>query len=340
MNDYNTKLVESLFECKKYNAVSEFSSIRHPDRPELVITEYCGYDVRLYKDNDGKVKLMLPYRINCIQEGCLASAISNGTIFDDADNVDNNSKYIELRTIPYNAMINSGKDTPKELKTMISMVIGKMDDDGTFEVDGADVTNGHNFVKDVVCCKDKNCSVKNTINNYLDTDSECDLPKDIRDRMVRLKDDVNNIRCTSNESCLSDNDFDEFKFEKIEEGCDECDENKVEQESFISKKPKKLKPIPRDVIAYITSEMNDIRDSNDQAMLSGYTCAKLELVDFYLTVLDTNDVRYIVPHDRSYLEQMQTALNNLLEQILRIKPINRNDRIWRLNVNYPERRGI
>lgn len=110
----------------------------------------------------------------------------------------------------------------------------------------------------------------------------------------------------------------------------------VYQEGFLSKKPKKLKPIPRDIVPYITVEMNAIRDSNDQAMLSGYTCSKLELVDFYLNVIDTNDERYIVPHTRQYLVQLQNDLNRLLTQILRIKPINKSDRVWQVNVNYPE----
>ena len=117
-----------------------------------------------------------------------------------------------------------------------------------------------------------------------------------------------------------------------------CENNTTYQEGFLSKKPKKLKPIPRDVVAYITVEMNAIRSSNDQAMLSGYTCSKIELVDFYLTVLDTQDPRYIVPHTKQYLETMKRDLENLLTQILRIRPINRGDKIWRVNVNYPEGR--
>jgi hypothetical protein len=95
------------------------------------------------------------------------------------------------------------------------------------------------------------------------------------------------------------------------------------------KRPKKLKPIPRDVVAYITVEINAIKDANDQAMLASYTCAKLELVDFYITCIDTKDERYIVPHTRQYLVQMQNDLNRLLTRILQIKPINHNDRMWK-----------
>lgn len=108
------------------------------------------------------------------------------------------------------------------------------------------------------------------------------------------------------------------------------------QEGLFSRKPKQLKPIGRDLIAYIMTAMNEVEDTNDQAMLSGYICAKLELVDFYITVLDTKDARYIVPHPRVYLVNMQQQLENLLRQVLKIKPINRNDRVWKVNVNYPD----
>jgi hypothetical protein len=140
---------------------------------------------------------------------------------------------------------------------------------------------------------------------------------------------VNNLKkeCGDNE-CVKQECGDKDPL-KQECGDKEC----LNQEGFLTKRPKKLKPIPRDIIAYITVEMNDIHDANDQAMLSGYTCSKIELVDFYITILDTQDARYIVPHNRQYLEMMKRELERLLTQILRIRPINRSEQIWR--VNYP-----
>lgn len=116
---------------------------------------------------------------------------------------------------------------------------------------------------------------------------------------------------------------------------DECGDDNTIQEGFFTKKPKKLKPIPRDIIPYITIEMNAIKDSNDQAMLAGYICSKLELVDFYLNCIDTQDERYIVPHTRQYLVQMQTDLNRLLTQVLNVRPVNKMDRMWKIGVNLP-----
>jgi mRNA-degrading endonuclease HigB of HigAB toxin-antitoxin module len=107
------------------------------------------------------------------------------------------------------------------------------------------------------------------------------------------------------------------------------------QEGFFTKKPKRLKPIPRDTVAYITIELGAIKDSNDQAMLAGYTCSKLELVDFYLNCIDTQDDRYIVPHTRQYLVQLQNDLNQLLTRILQVRPRNKMDRIWKPGVTLP-----
>ena len=120
-------------------------------------------------------------------------------------------------------------------------------------------------------------------------------------------------------------------------GLHSATEDETISEGFITRRPKKLKPLPaRDIVSYITIEMNAIKDTNDQAMLAGYTCSKLELCDFYINCIDTQDDRYVVPHDRAYLVRFQTDLNRLLTQILAIKPINKQDRVWRVNVTYPE----
>ena len=108
-------------------------------------------------------------------------------------------------------------------------------------------------------------------------------------------------------------------------------------EGFLSKAPKRLKDLKmRDTVTYITLEISDIRDVNDAQILSGYVCGKLEITDFYISCLDNNDPKYIVPHTRPQLVQFQNDLNRLLTQILKIRPVNRADRTWMVNVNYPE----
>lgn len=753
MNSIISDIVKNAIETKKYGVISELAKIEYPDKNDLIVTEYAGSGVRLYKDNKNRVRLLCPRDIDVYQENHVAEAIANGTIFDDADAVDNNAEMIEKTTIPYNAMINSGKCVPKKLKPMIAIVISKMDDDGSFDVSDIDRENGNKFVKAIVCCKDKGTDVPTVVGDYIEKDKEAFYTPEMGRDIVDLEKESDDIYDTNNEDVITDDDTvedyggkipqsgdfdgygddvdladhdkdpdddeeesdddngddnedldedddikeieeffsnliiedvyqesksthyqrtmkkfdydpktqtvktdidmpdgkklrakltidDEFsqaigpcvtylvrrnpdgsimypddpdkivdktKYEihmrrrdlkqkgyrvafalKHEEGhianghveqlngvepiasiiptakdgkykdaeaksfldgkdlssVSEHDANPMEytadkyaaehtskrtvdkalknlykncqnllleqtglyedyvnakknikmckkkmknlteqdkkniqksitslskkishliseiqsvdmkiegnksemlamidnirqknpniskeelkkivstselkkslfklnessrrlnqelditrqkredltkndellenaemdldlckgvldtffngmklrqeyikkfvkesyveeppmyetayQEGFLSKKPKKLKPIPRDIIAYITVEMNDISSANDQAMLSGYTCSKLELVDFYLTVIDTQDPRYIVPHTKQYLETMKLELERLLAKILRIRPINKSDRIWRMNVTYPE----
>lgn len=404
MNSKEVTLVKNALEQKKFNVVNEFAKIIHSDKGELVVNEYAGKDVRIYKGRDNTVNVLYPKNCSVVQEGHVAQAIANGTIFDDADEVDRNAMAIERTTLPYNAMINGGKNTPKDLKPMIAIVIGKIGDDGSFDP-AAERINGENFIKDAVATKDEDNdnNINDVVNNYLDYDKEAPYTPDMGHMVHGLDKELDDIHDTDFEDTVSDEDvvdsYDDFDIEALEKDADdikeedkdgdndnddddndsddddsedgdddkddepveestdiademteanddatvvtptdtveECGDNNcgIEQEGFLTKKPKKLKPIGRDVVAYITCEMNDIRSANDQAMLAGYTCSKIELVDFYLTVLDTQDARYIVPHNKAYLLTMKADLERLLAQILRIRPINRADQIWR--VNYP-----
>jgi hypothetical protein len=556
MNSTQLNIVKALIEQKKYDVITEYTHIAHPDKGDIIVKEYAGTGVRVYKDNDGNTRVLCPKDIDTVQEGHVAQAIANGTIFDDADEIDRNATMIERTSIPYDAMVNSGKDTPKQLKPMIAIVIGRMDDNGSFDVSDADRTNGVNFVHDL-CDKEKCPNTNDVVDNYLEKDKEEFYNPEMGKSLTELDNEVDDIVETKPDDVISDDDtvdsYDDYDMDAIEsdptpendetesdeedgdnddesddpdsddsdndddesednESSDNDDEeaviedvdddddddksveecgdidtvqedteemaamvsgamnktpiptesdlkpiqeevdverarnnkkakhevenflnyldklekkhpeiteqrdkgtedsvfgtkpiqeedemvddggsedtgadtgddggditeeacspatgattdsptestdakgnvnttpmpmsaqtkaivnsnSKMHQEGFLSKKPKKLKPIGRDVVAYITCEMNDIRSANDQAMLAGYTCSKIELVDFYLTVLDTQDARYIVPHNKQYLTQMKNDLEKLLTQILRIRPINRSEQIWR--VNYP-----
>ena len=533
MSSQRVDIVTQLLQNKNYDVISEYASIDHADKGKLIVSEYCGRSVRAYKDAEGNTRVMCPKNMDTIQEGHVANAIANGTIFDDADEVSRNAEMIEGTALPINGIINRGMDMPKHIRPMIAIVIGRMGEDGKFDTEGGR-TNGINFVKDL-CCKDKD--INDVCDNYLEKEPDEYYGHELGHEIHAMKPEVENIRDVDYEDSISDDDmvdsYDGYDMEELEsdpedrdkddDGVEENDEDKDEessddesdddedndaenfegedaeeeemtqeagnpyintksvsilykrwstkngeqykpiakfwdivekhvkasklqgygtdwtgygtdflygiifkngnipkeviddvkkafpdmkvdnsfsipssfeetysgdtenidslydkiwskgflsheleeftddgkctirvsyknkavqesyiydddeeemtQEGFLSKKPKKLKPIPRDVVAYITVEMNAIHSSNDQAMLAGYTCSKIELVDFYLTCIDTQDARYIVPHNKQYLEQMKKDLENLLAQILRIRPINRTEQIWR--VNYP-----
>ena len=395
MSRQRYELVTAMLQNKMYDVITEYASIDHPEKGNLIVTEYCGKSVRAWKDDKGNTRVMCPKNMDTIQEGHVANAIANGTIFDDADEVSRNAEMVEKMTLPMNGIVNRGMDTPKHVRPMIAIVIGRMGEDGTFDTDAGRV-NAVNFVKDL-CCKDKD--VDDVCDNYLEKDPDSYYGKELGHEIYEMKPEIEEIRDVDYEDTISDDDvvdsYDGYDMDEVEgkeapaevdpeteetdepeetedklvddtevevkddevegeeevEECGDMDstcakETAIREESFIdktddeyfeegflSKKPKKLKPIGRDVVAYITVEMNAIHSSNDQAMLAGYTCSKIELVDFYLNCLDTNDARYIVPHNKQYLTQMKTDLENLLAQILRIRPINRTEQIWR--VNYP-----
>ena len=259
----------------------------------------------------------------------VADAIEKGTIFDDAEALDHHTDYLMMKSTPCNAMTRHGIDQPKHLKIVLSGIIGRMSDDGTLEISVADMTNGKNYMDQLKECPSE--EVNKLTDHYLGAKDHYSLPNDLKDDIAEAKPEIDEIKDVEDEEPVDDDDFEDEK-DEVE---DDAEKDHFE-EAFFSRKPKRLKPIPRDVVAYITVEMNAIQDSNDQAMLSGYTCSKIELVDFYLTCLDTQDDRYIVPHNRQYLVQMQNDLNKLLNQILKIKPINRSTGMWKQNVTLPE----
>lgn len=448
----SNEIVKGLLNQKKYDVITEYAKLQHgADNADVIVKEYTGANVRLCKNSNGDIEIYYPEKADTVMESTIAEAISNGTIFDDAEEVDNNATMIQKTVIPCAAMANKGYDAPDTVKKVIAIVIGKMDDNGRFGVSDADRENGVNFVKDITYADPaSDQEVRDVINNYtekendetydsvvgkdmgklkgelediddveyddtinddsdtvedygdydmeefekenekedeegkeddddeeesdetgLDDDSSDDNGSD--DDSTELPDDSDSDDSDSDDDDSeddesddnSDDDEDEDKEEDDEDGDDSNDDDaegdepviestdeksrvdkliddKVEEnkkyeaykESFLTKKPKKLKPIGRDTVAYITVMINDIHSANDQAMLAGYTCNKIELVDFYITSLDTQDPKYIVPHTRQYLISLKNDLEILLARILRIRPVNRSEQIWR--VNYPE----
>lgn len=524
MDTVSRDLLIHLIQNKKYDTITEYANIEYPDQSDIVITEYTGKDIRAYKAESGEIRILCPKEMTTVTESALTQSIANGTIFDDAENVTNVSKHIEMSAIPHSGLVNSGHDVPAVLPKMTAMVVGKMDDEGRCQACDADIENGENFINDMVKKDDCNATAREVVDNYLGTDADEPVSKEMGNDLREVEEEVEDINEVTPEDSIDSSNYDvldpnsgnwqdspaeaavdgdmsegeqsltasmdeeqstteecgdacvtqedgepqsqpqsqppsapavetndapppapaaggdepmldlisesedqdvdvtkecgdldkaeestvdwarlgkefnlnfdapEVELEKecgdaptdvkecgdtpisnveecgdadvkdIEECGDnpdivkeeddevgqldfssvkvteECGENlyKTFEEGFISKRPKKLKPIPRSVVAYIQVELNNIQDANDQAMLSGYTCSKMELVDFYLNCLDTNDDRYIVPHNKQYLETMSRDLSVLLAQILRIKPINKADRIWKANVTYPE----
>lgn len=226
-------VIKSLVENKKYSAITEYSRIVNPSREDIIVTEYTGSDVTVYKDDRGNVRLLCPKNMDYVTEGHVAQAISNGTIFDDATDVDNNATMIERTSLPYDAMINSGKPTPKHLKPMIAIIIGKMDRDGSCAVSDADRMNGVNFIKDL-CNKEE--PVKKTVHivgHWIGKAPQDFYTPEMGKSITQLDKEVDNIKSTKPEDCISDDDccesYNGYDMKKIESDPSE-DVNKEDEE--------------------------------------------------------------------------------------------------------------
>ena len=100
-------------------------------------------------------------------------------------------------------------------------------------------------------------------------------------------------------------------------------------------KPKKLKKIPVDLVSYIQIETEAIRDSNDKMMISSYCLSKLEMVNWYIELLETGSEKYIVPQSKAHLEMVRDQLIECHKAIMAVKITNPKDRPI-LNIKYPK----
>ena len=97
---------------------------------------------------------------------------------------------------------------------------------------------------------------------------------------------------------------------------------------------KKLKKIPRDIVAYITIEAESIQDANDKMMIASYCLGKLEIVEWYIELIDTANPKYVVPHPRLYLVSLRTQLLDCYNKIMDTKIQNSANRPI-IKVDYP-----
>ena len=82
---------------------------------------------------------------------------------------------------------------------------------------------------------------------------------------------------------------------------------------------KKLKNIPYDLVAYIQIETEAIEDSNDKMMISSYCLHKLEVVNWYLQLLEEGSKKYIVPQSKEHLEMIRDQLMACHKEIMSTK---------------------
>ncbi len=88
---------------------------------------------------------------------------------------------------------------------------------------------------------------------------------------------------------------------------------------------KKLKKIPFDLVGTIRVTGEAIHDADGKMVLSEYCLRKLELVEWYLTLLEVGSEEYIVPHTQQYLETIRSELLACHKIIMEAKITNSND---------------
>lgn len=104
---------------------------------------------------------------------------------------------------------------------------------------------------------------------------------------------------------------------------------------MLKKKSKKLKRIPSDLVSYIQIETEAIKDTNDKMMISSYCLSKLDVVNWYIELLEAGSEKYIVPHTKEHLMMVRDQLMACHKQIMSVKIVNPNERPY-LDIKYPK----
>lgn len=88
---------------------------------------------------------------------------------------------------------------------------------------------------------------------------------------------------------------------------------------------KRLKRIDPYDLSYIDIQISSARTDEDRILINAFLHSKLDLVEYYLTLLDRNDTHYVVPHSKTELLKMRERLYNsekaLINKDTSLKPV-------------------
>ena len=99
-------------------------------------------------------------------------------------------------------------------------------------------------------------------------------------------------------------------------------------------RPKKLKKIPSDLLAYIQIEGEAIKDANDKQMIVSYAYGKLDTINWYIELHEVGSNKYIVPHSLDHLNGIKQQLLTIIKKIMD-QPAPKADRPL-LDIKYPK----
>lgn len=173
--------------------------------------------------------------------------------------------------------------------------------------------------------------IKNIFNDYKNPQNEqSKILQDLSDILLNLSKEVKNDKASSIKESIEmlyngdfDNDINAF-IERWED--DQVDKISMNKETnaelkYVTEKfgVKKLKKIPNDLIAYITIETDCIEDNNDKMMLASYTLGKIEIVEWYIQLLEVGSKKYVVQHTKPQLMRIHSQLLECYKNIMAVK---------------------
>ena len=96
---------------------------------------------------------------------------------------------------------------------------------------------------------------------------------------------------------------------------------------------KRLKKIDQSEIDYIQLEKNDIKSNDDKMLLISYIYSKLDIINYYISIIDSGNGKIRVPNSREELINMSRKLEKIKEEILDYRI---PDTSYGLFIQYPE----
>ena len=102
-------------------------------------------------------------------------------------------------------------------------------------------------------------------------------------------------------------------------------------EAFFNRVHKMKKIDPAD-IDYIGLEVNNIKSNDDKMMIVSYIYNKLDIIDYYIALIDSKNPKYMIPHSRESLVNMRERLD-----AYRLDAINRKlpEVRYGISIQYP-----
>lgn len=113
---------------------------------------------------------------------------------------------------------------------------------------------------------------------------------------------------------------DEWLYESVNNEIDSIIEDSYMTE-FLDIRKKKLKPVNQNEIDYVAMKSQDIQSIDDKIMLMSYINSKLDMIEYYLSIMDNPKIakKYIIPNSENQLNRYRVQLLQIKKYITNYK---------------------